>query len=1249
MRKNRIIASLMALLMALSAFSGLCVPVSAAESGADAVWTGLGFYVSEKMEGETLNYTITVTDNERFTADEKLAGAYTSKDGVHTISIADLEVKEEGSSKTNTIKTLKIANNTTKAAYYITDFEEGTVTYEKDGTKESVNYYKMAFDCYLDKLFTMDMMLESATHMLFVQKYTGEIACFDKKSEQILFSNPYDVSTVSTQSEPIYHQLMSQIIIDYSDSTGANKTMYSYAEAAITNQITVKSIKGGIRIEYALGRQEANYLVPRMISAERFEEMILGVIRPKVESKDAPQIVQKRFEAFYMLQDPSSTAVESIKQDMIDKYPLCETTPLYVLTEDIKTREIAELEEFVKTYCPDYTYDELDRDHAEMGYEGAQKAPANFKMAIEYTLNDDGLTARLPANGIRYDATNYTLESINLLPYMGAGSNENTGYIFLPDGSGSITRFEDYVGKSINVAGTLYGVDYAYHTITGKLQETMRFPVYGIVENAKIAQKEVVKIPIETPNTPAPGEENTDPNTPAAQADENGTGGGEGDTTTTPTTPSYTTTTTSKNVNISRGFLAIIEEGDAMVSIMSTSGSTTHKYYNVETSFSPRQRDEYRLSDSISAASSAAVIIESKRKYVGSLTVRFVMLTDTAVAEEKGLTGTYEPTWIGMASAYRNYLTENGVLSRLTSEQVRDQLPLYIETFGTVETTEKIASIPVTVDKALTSFEEIKAMYNELSENGINNINFKLKGYYNGGMYSDAPYNLDWQKAAGGKEGFADLVAYAKEKDFGVYPDFDFAYLEQDSMFDGFSVKKHAVRTIDDRYSSRIMYNAATQDYTTFGGICISPSAFLYLFEGLDKNYSEYANSSISVSTLGYALNSDFDEDDPYNREDSKSITSDTLASISSKYENVMSEGGNAYTLKYIDHLLDASLDSSRYALTSAAVPFIGTVLHGSVNFAGSPINMEGDTDYALLKAIENGASLYFILSYNKDNTSLLKEDMFLSQYYSIRYDIWKEDLVDIYTRLNNTIGDLQDKLIIDHQFIDGSRVPDADEAEADAKADAEAIDSYKKEMLSRVSASVSAKLNALRTNEEVKLDFGYTMEELSETELERLYISLVLTGNEKPYIAGTVGTNEKGEITFTCQNDFFVLTLTADKKVKVSLLADETNDKNIAAEIEKRNSGENTDEFDKYASTFGTIAKVVYENGATFVLNYNDFAVTCVVDGIEYTIGGYSFLTIKNGNVYNYNSSDTLIAFRPAGSTVDKTTVAVGASASIN
>ena len=307
-------------------------------------------------------------------------------------------------------------------------------------------------------------------------------------------------------------------------------------------------------------------------------------------------------------------------------------------------------------------------------------------------------------------------------------------------------------------------------------------------------------------------------------------------------------------------------------------------------------------------------------------------------------------------------------------------------------------------------------------------------------MYASIPNRLKWEKAVGGKNGFQELVDYAKEEGFGVYPDFDFVYTYGfvSGILDGFIRKNHAVKTIDNRYTSKRTYSATYQTYVSNFALAVSPAYFSRFYEKLTNNYLKYDPIGISVSTLGSDLNSDFDEDEPYNREDSKEFTIKAFQFLNESYDSVMTSGGNHYVWTYADHILDLPLDSSRYIKSSNSVPFLGTILHGYTQFAGTPLNMEGDIGYALLKAVENGASIYFTLSYQ--NTAKLKEDMYLSNYFSIRYDIWKDDVVYYYNYVNSLLKDVQTKLIIDHDFLIGERIPDVDELEADLKAEMEAL-----------------------------------------------------------------------------------------------------------------------------------------------------------------------------------------------------------------
>jgi hypothetical protein len=93
---------------------------------------------------------------------------------------------------------------------------------------------------------------------------------------------------------------------------------------------------------------------------------------------------------------------------------------------------------------------------------------------------------------------------------------------------------------------------------------------------------------------------------------------------------------------------------------------------------------------------------------------------------------------------------------------------------------------------------------------------------------------------------------------------------------------------------------------------------------------------------------------------------------------------------------------------------------------------MEGNIDYAILRAIENGSAIKFMLSY--DNTELLKEYTDTSVYYSIRYDIWLEEVIERYNEINGILKDVQTSTIEKHEFISGVRIPENQELYNDAE-----------------------------------------------------------------------------------------------------------------------------------------------------------------------------------------------------------------------
>ncbi len=1180
-------------------------------------------------------------------------------------------VQAEDSSETAT--TSKYTYKTTNQKPTLVDYQTGE--YVDPETGETI-----VVDTEEEKIATMDLRMEAHGYRIYIDEYSGEVAVECIATGEYMFTNPVTASATGIE-ESKKKEILSQILIEYVDITNNDqeRSYNSYSDAVavgtigssktpLPSQLTVKPIKDGLRVDYSIGRVDSRYLVPERIAADDFEEKILNVAIAAGCSNMERENLEKNFFKKYDLNSDAAKKSEVIREDWIKKYPMIQKTPIYVFTGATK-REYRYIEGLIKAYCPDYTYEDLDNGHLELEYTPMDKAEALFSVALEYKIEETyegsgeyGLTVRLPANGLRFDESLFRLTSIQILPYMGASTNPNSGYTFFPDGTGALFDSEELakIKADTYFYGTVYGDDYAYYNLgTGAPHnEVVRYPVYGVVEN-QLQEDGSIK---------------------------------------------------------DRGFVAIIEEGDAMTKLISYH---TTNYNTVRMEVNPRPSDTYNLSDAISVSGLSTWTVVSPRKYTGDFKIRYIMLTDKDVADEANIKNSYEPTYVGMAKAYREYLVGNGILTKLTENDVKEDIPLYIETFGCTVTTKKFLSIPYDTEIPLTSFGDIQKMYEELSQEGVTNINFIMKGYTDGGLTNaKIPYHLKWDKTVEKELSFDELLEDAKENGYGVYPDFDFVFSSNNTLFDGLTLDKHAIKTIDDRYTSKREYSATRQTYVNYFELAMSPAYFSRFYTKLTDNYLKYDPMGISVSTLGSYLSSDFDEEEPYNREDSKQFTSEAFAYLDSKYNKVLTSGGNVYTWKYVDYITDAATDSSRHSRSSATVPFLGMVLHGYVEFAGSAINMEGNIDYALLRAIENGASMKFILSYR--NTEKLKQNYDTSVYYSVRYDIWQSDLVERYHELNEVLKGVQDSVIVEHKFIDGfaARIPDDNEIADDAmaellamsaeqKATAEAnresvrstIQTVRKNLLAlaqtlpaaldeTVEGSV-ANLYKLATDTAVELDNALnafndakaaldalkpdegesandtttdstenqpTEEETKALEAAQKAYDEALANVKKLYdqyseesVKATEAAQEMSEMyAFATENIGMVNTneaFTADIRKELNdLNADLADDcavlnSYIANEIEALNADvadfaeENADifetdeeetedtedgadenqnvSFNKYAVAVNSVVYEEYENGTAFVLNFNNYAIKVEVNGVYYTVDAYGYIVI--------------------------------------
>ena len=906
-------------------------------------------------------------------------------------------------------------------------------------------YYENTYASQQARVDKMTLEFENDNFRMYFDKSSGEFAIQNKKTLEYTFSNPYDMNVISKFNDNLAkNALLSQIMIEYSDTaTNASAYLSSFGSAATEGQLSFKTLVNGVRVEYALGTVETKRLIPIRIEATRFETLILAVLKdalPKMTEAEKTVYNKMSTEIYYKKYDQTDPANAVMVDIWRDSYSCLQTNQemiIYVFQGTERSK--SQIEKLIRKYCPAYTYDELEYDHELTEYEVQEKELPLFRLAVEYTFDDKGFTATIPAKSIRYNSTNYTLTNIVLLPYFGCTTtltsgdvSRNGGYIFIPDGSGTLLEYFSEDGELLvgsQRTSAVYGQDYAKETLAEGIANAVpaKVPVFGLTEEYSITY----------------------------------------------TTSRVNRPEKTEVVDYSRGFTGIVTEGEsfadivaelgamawANLSVVSTTNSVVMPYNTVYVSFATSQGDTVEMGGTLGTQASMSTTIDTK--YTGNYSVKYVMLSDDTIA--KGANADYyESSYVGMANAYRDYLIDTDQIQKLANAE--DDIPLYIQSFGSIKAKSTFLTFPVTVTTPLTTFDDVETMANFLLDAGIKNQNFILTGFGNGtASKTYYPTYVSWESKLGGKKGFKDLLSYADENGISVVPSYDFMLIEASKL--GFSMDKNGAKTMSGRYAVYRDYDYIMQQYDFMGKFNLtSAGALQSIYNKFNKQYSKYDVNGLAPLTMGNLLNSDFDEEDPLTREDAKNYITDVLIQMKEDNEQLILAGGNSFVIPYATDIIELPLDNSGYAISSKSVPFIGLVLHSYMNYAGTAINMDGDTEYAVLKALENGAGLYFILSYQ--NTDLVKNDKMINDYYSMMFDTWKDEMIVHYNKLNDAIGDLSDATITAHSFPTAYRMDSEvaavlfglyNEAESDY---AEAKKSYY-DIMAEVDAAIKKQQNA--------------------------------------------------------------------------------------------------------------------------------------------------------------------------------------------
>ena len=441
-----------------------------------------------------------------------------------------------------------------------------------------------------------------------------------------------------------------------------------------------------------------------------------------------------------------------------------------------------------------------------------------------------------------------------------------------------------------------------------------------------------------------------------------------------------------------QAMFAVIGAGDALSMVKAVSSREAFPFTSTYAEFLVNKQDSYTDGTKTTSRST------NRGSNTEAATVSYFMLFGE------------ESDYVGMAARYREVLRAAGADSEVSSE-----MPFYMDVVGAIRKSESVLGFVVDVTKPITTFEQTEEMVNALSDSGVKDISVRYLGWMTGGMEGPAVTGVSVESKLGGEKGLKQLMSTISGKNGRLFLDFELVDIYSGKM--GWQLNKIAVR---DMVSS-----IAVQNYYKLNIGTADEKNFYYHMRGefiqkqIDSflgDFQKLGVSGISVGSLGDSNYSDFYIGDRFrDAYENREYFREALAGLKTNVGAVVVDGGNGYTLPYVDTVIAPPMYDSGYEMSMTEVPFVQIALHGLVTFTETAHNLNSQPTVQFLRQLETGAVPYYIFT-GEESSEFLGTNM--NYVYTSQFGTWKETAVECYKTLSTILNGYCDKPITAHKVI---------------------------------------------------------------------------------------------------------------------------------------------------------------------------------------------------------------------------------------
>lgn len=314
-----------------------------------------------------------------------------------------------------------------------------------------------------------DIILENNKLKLVMDASTTQFNVTVKDTGAVWLSNPVDAANDSLAQASEKDRLRSTLLLTYSTINGVDTLYDNYAFSMEKKIYQIEKGDDYIKIFYSIGDIEKEYFTPPVCVAADFEALLA-----KMNKSDASMVKE-----YYKKYDINNLGKKDDKEQLLADYPIMETEVIYVLRNTTKDNIKKKFEQLFN--AAGYTDQDYARDK-ELDFAEKSSDKPVFNLSMIYRLDGDDLVVEVPLDEIEYKE-DYPLLYLSILPYFGAGTMDESGYLFVPEGGGSIINFNNGKLSQSSYYSNMYGWDIATDRSAIVHETRAIFNAFGISKN----------------------------------------------------------------------------------------------------------------------------------------------------------------------------------------------------------------------------------------------------------------------------------------------------------------------------------------------------------------------------------------------------------------------------------------------------------------------------------------------------------------------------------------------------------------------------------------------------------------------------------------------------------------------------------------------------------------------------------------------------------------------------------------------